>query len=64
MKSSTEMSNFYCIADLIHIMTNEAEKLMKGSVHEYAFYVIHGVLVLMTAKEKINWMRHKGYLHR
>ena len=45
-------------------MTNEAEKLMKGSVHEDNFYIVHDALVLMTAKETINRMKQKGYLHR
>ena len=43
---------------------NEAEKLMKGSVHEDNFYIVHDALVLTTAKETINWMKEKGYLHR
>ena len=42
---------------------NEAEKLMKGSVHEDDFYIVHSALVLMTAKEMITWMKEKGYLH-
>ena len=42
---------------------NEAEKLMKGSVHEDYFFIVHDALVLMTAKETINWMRQNGYLH-
>ena len=37
---------------------------MKGSVHKDGFYIVHDALVLMTAKEKINWMRQNGYLHR
>ena len=45
-------------------MTNEAEKLMKGSVHENDFFIVHDSLVLMTAKETINWMRKHGCLHR
>ena len=60
LKSSTAMSKFYCIADLIRFMMNEAEKLMKGSVHEDDFYIVHNALVLMTAKETINWMKKKG----
>ena len=43
---------------------NEAERLMKGSVHEDNFYIVHDALVLMTAKETINGMKQKGYLHR
>ena len=44
-------------------MTNEAEKLMKWSVHEDYLFIVHDALVLMTAKETINWMKQKGYLH-
>ena len=62
LKSSTEMSKFYCITDLIRFMMNEAEKLMKGSVHEENFYIFHDDLVLMTAKEMINWMKQKRVL--
>ena len=62
LKSSTAMSKFVCIPDLICFMMNEAEKLMKGSVHEGNFYIVDNALVLMTAKETINWMRKNGYL--
>ena len=61
---------YYCIdklcviTDLIHIIMNESENLMKGSVHKDDFFVVHDALVLMTAKEKINWMRQNVYLHR
>ena len=64
LKSSTAMSKFCCISDLIRFMMNEAEKLMKGSVHEDDFFIVHDALVLMTAKETINWMRKNGYLHQ
>ena len=37
---------------------------MKGSMHEDNFFIIHDFLVLMTAKETINWMRKNSYLHR
>ena len=57
LKSSTEMSKFVCITDLICFMMNEAEKLMKASVHEDDFCIVHDALVLMTAKETINWMK-------
>ena len=33
-------------------------------MHEDDLFIFHGDLVLMTAKEKINWMRQNGYLHR
>ena len=42
---------------------NEAEKLMKGLVHAEDFYIVHDASLLMTAKEIINWMTQKGYLH-
>ena len=42
---------------------DEAEKLMKGSVHEDDFFVVHGALVLMKSKETINWMGNNSYLH-
>ena len=31
-------------------------------MHEDDFYIVHDALVLMTAKETINWMKPKGYL--
>ena len=42
---------------------NESEKPTKGSVHKYNLVIVHGDLVLMTAKEKINWMRKNNFLH-
>ena len=45
-------------------MIYEAETLVKGSVHEEDFFIVHGDLVLITAKETINWIRKNGYLHR
>ena len=45
-------------------MMNEAEKLMKRSVNEDYFYIVHGDLVLMIAKETTNWMKKNGYLPR
>ena len=64
LKSSTVMSKFCCISDLTRFMMNEAENLMKGSVHEENFFIVHDALVLMTAKEAINWMRENGYLYQ
>ena len=63
LKSSTAMSKFCCITDLICFMMNETENLMKGSVHEDKFIIEQNYLVLMIAKETINWMRNNGYLH-
>ena len=64
LKSSTEMSKFYCITDLIFFIMNEAETMMKRLVRKENFFIVHDTLVLITAKEKINWMRNNGYLHR
>ena len=58
------MSKFCCITDIISFMMNEAKKLMKGSVHEDIFFIVQNILVLMIAKENINWMRQNRYLHR
>ena len=64
LKSSTEMSKFCCITDLISFMINKVGKPMKGSVHEDDFFFVHNALVLMTEKETINWTRQNGYLHQ
>ena len=45
-------------------MMKEADKLMKGYVHEGDFSIVHDALVLMTAKEKIKWMKYNNYFHR
>ena len=42
---------------------NETEKLMKGSVYEENFFIIHDALVLIISKETSNWTRNNGYLH-
>ena len=57
------MSKFCCITDLIRFMMKEAENLMKGSVHEDDFFIVHDALVLMTATETIEWMKEKNYYH-
>ena len=57
LKSSSSMSKFCCITDLIRFMMKEAENLMKGSVHEDYFFIVHNALVLITAKETIEWMK-------
>ena len=50
LKSSSSMSKFCCITDLIRFMMKEAGNLMKGSVHEDDFFIVHDALVLMTAE--------------
>ena len=57
------MSKFLFITDLIRFMIKEAENLMKGSVHEDYFFIVHDALVLMTAKEAIEWMKEKNCFH-
>ena len=64
LKSSSSMSKFFCITDLIRFMVKEAENLMKGSVHEDDFFIVHDALVLITPKETIQWMKDKNYYHR
>ena len=64
LNSSTTMSKFCFITDLIRFMMNEGEKLMKGSVNEDDFLMVHSDLVLTTAKETINWMKQNSYLPR
>ena len=54
LESSTAISKFCCIMNLILFMMNESEKLMKGSVRKDNFFFVHDSLVLITAKELIN----------
>ena len=49
---------------MIRFMMKEAEKLMKGTVHEDDFFIVNDDLVLMTAKKTIKWMKENNYLHR
>ena len=64
LKSSTAVSKFCCITDLIRFMMNETEDPMKGSVQEDGFYIVHDDLVLITEKKTTNWMKQNGYLPR
>ena len=57
LKSYIAISKFCCITDLIRFMINEADKLMKESVHEDNSFIVHDALVLMKSKKKINSMR-------
>ena len=56
------MSKFCRITDLIRFMMKEAEKLMKGYVHEDDFFIVHDALVLMKSKETIIWYFHNWLL--
>ena len=42
---------------MIRFMMKEAKNLMKGCVHEDDFSIVHDALVLVTAKETIEWMK-------
>ena len=50
LKSSSSMLKFCCITDLILFMMKEAENLMKGSVHEDDFFILHDALVVDDSK--------------
>ena len=52
LKSSFSLLELCCITDLIRFMMKEAENLMKGSVHEDDFFIVHDALVLMKAKAR------------
>ena len=64
LKLSSSMSKFCCITYLIWFMMKEAEKLMKGSVHEDNFFIVRDALVLMTSKETMKQMKQNNYFHR
>ena len=63
LKTSSSMSKFCCITDLIRFMMKEVENLMKGSVHEDDLFIVHDALVLMIAKETIECMKENNYFH-
>ena len=60
LKLSFSMSKFCCITDLIRFMMKDAENLVKESVHEDDLFIVHDALVLMTAKETIEWMKENN----
>ena len=60
LKSSSSMEKICCVTDLIRFMMKEAEKRMKGSVHEDNLFIVHDTLVLMTSKETIKWMKENN----
>ena len=45
-------------------MIKEGEKITTGSVHKDDIFMVHDVLILITVKTKITWMRKHNYLHR
>ena len=57
------MSKFCCITDMIQFIMKEAEKLMKGTVHEDDLFIVHDDLVFMTAKETIIWTKENKCFH-
>ena len=58
------MSKFCCITDLIRFMMKEADKLMKGSLHEDDFFILHDSLLLIIVKETITCIKENNYSHR
>ena len=64
LKSPSSMLKLCCVTDLIRFMMKESEKLMKGSVHDDDFFIVHDYLVLMKSKETIKWMKDNNYIHR
>ena len=44
-------------------MMKGEEKIMKGSVHEENFFMLHGDLVLMEENKIITWMKENNYFH-
>ena len=64
LKLSSSMSKLCCITDLIQFMMKESDNLMKGSVNEGVFFIVHDALVLMTAKETMIWMKENNCFHR
>ena len=57
------MSQFFFITDLNRFMMKEVEKLIRGSVHEDDFFIVHDASVLMPLKERIIWKKENSYLH-
>ena len=57
------MSTFCCISDLNRFMMKEADKMIKGYVHENDIFIFHDDLVLMIVKETITWMKENNYFH-
>ena len=51
------------ITVLIWFMVKEGNKMMKGYMNEEYFFIVHNDLVLMTAEERITWMRENKYFH-
>ena len=58
------MSKFCCITTLIMFMMKEVEKVIKGSVHEGDFFIVHDALVFMKLKEVIKLIKKNNYFHR
>ena len=50
LKSSSSMSESWCITDMKRVMVKEGYKLMKQSVNEENLFIINDDLVLMTVK--------------
>ena len=60
MKSRTFLRT-KCMADYIHHLMPESERVMKGTIHEDSWIVYHDALSLMTSNSTKEWMKKKGY---
>jgi hypothetical protein len=58
------MSSYVCITDVVVHIVKETQHLMKGTKHKYYWVFYHDALMLMTAKETVEWMEQKGYFER
>ena len=61
---STQMSQYACITDLIEHIVAESAKLFEGTKHEDDWVFYHDALSLMTANERIKWMKEKDIYKR
>ena len=65
LQYTTFLINFNCSTlgdNVVSSLTFNID-FSRGSVYEEDLFIIHYALMLMTAKETIEWMRQKGYLH-
>ena len=58
------MSKFCCITNLIRFIMKEVDNPITGYVHKDDLFIVHDDLVLMTAKNTIEWMKENNYFHR
>ena len=62
LKNYSFISKFCYISDMIRFMVKEGDKIIKETVHEDGFLIVHDALLLMTVKTKITWMHKNNHL--